>query len=44
MNFHVDFSSISRKYEGVASVQQSAGEILLSMLEIGKDEDVLDVG
>lgn len=40
----VDFSNIADKYEGYSSVQKSAAEVLLKLLEIGGNEDVLDLG
>ena len=40
----VDFSKIATKYEGYSSVQKSAAEALLKLLEIGNTDDVLDLG
>lgn len=40
----VDFSKIATKYEDYSSVQRSAGELLLKLLEIGNNDDVLDLG
>lgn len=40
----VDFSKIATKYENYASVQKSAAEVLLKLLEIGDNGDVLDLG
>jgi ubiquinone/menaquinone biosynthesis C-methylase UbiE len=39
-----DFSAIASRYEQTASVQQSAAEVLLRLLEINGGEDVLDLG
>ena len=40
----VDFSKIATKYEDYSSVQKSAAEVLLKLLEIGNTGDVLDLG
>ncbi len=40
----VDFSKIAIKYEDCSSVQKSAAEVLLKLLEIGNTDDVLDLG
>lgn len=40
----VDFSKIASKYEEYSSVQKSAADILLKLLEIGDEDDVLDLG
>jgi ubiquinone/menaquinone biosynthesis C-methylase UbiE len=40
----MDFSEISKRYENDSIVQKSAGEILFSIIDIGKDDDVLDLG
>lgn len=40
----VDFSKIATKYEDYSLVQKSAGEVLLKLLEIGDNDDVLDLG
>ncbi len=40
----VDFSKIATKYESHSSIQKSAAEILLRLLEIGDNDDVLDLG
>lgn len=39
-----DFSNIAAKYESYSLVQKSAANTLLSLLEIGSNDDVLDVG
>jgi ubiquinone/menaquinone biosynthesis C-methylase UbiE len=40
----VDFSKIALKYEDHSFSQKSAGEVLLKLLEIGDNDDVLDLG
>ena len=40
----MDFSKIAINYEAYSSVQKSAAELLLRLLEIGRYDDVLDVG
>ncbi len=40
----MNFSDIAGEYERLASLQRSAGERLLSLLRIARDEDVLDLG
>jgi trans-aconitate methyltransferase len=40
----MDFSMIATDYEAYSSVQKSAAEVLLKILEIGDLDDVLDVG
>ncbi len=40
----IDFSGIAAKYEHYSFLQQSAADILLQLLEIGDNDDVLDVG
>lgn len=40
----VDFSKIATKYEHYSLVQKSAAEVLLKLLEIGDNDDVLDLG
>lgn len=40
----VDFTQIARRYERESVVQKAAAELLISLLEIGPGEDVLDVG
>ena len=40
----VDFSKIATKYEDYSLVQKSAAEVLLKLLEIGDNDDVLDLG
>jgi ubiquinone/menaquinone biosynthesis C-methylase UbiE len=40
----VDFSRIAAKYESLSSIQKSAAEILLRLIEIGDNDDVLDLG
>jgi|SRR3989338_4766876 len=40
----VDFSKIANRYEDYSLVQKSAGDILLNLLEIGDNDDVLDLG
>jgi len=40
----IDFSAISSRYEEYSKLQKSSGEILLNMLNIGENEDVLDLG
>ncbi len=40
----VDFSNIADKYENYSLVQKSAGDTLLTLLEIGSRDDVLDLG
>jgi len=39
-----DFTAISHRYEGAAVVQKAAAEVLLALLQIGPQEDVLDLG
>lgn len=39
-----DFSVISRRYERESLVQRSAAELLMLLLQIGPQEDVLDLG
>lgn len=39
-----DFSRIATKYEDYSSLQKSAAEVLLNLLEIGTDDAVLDLG
>jgi ubiquinone/menaquinone biosynthesis C-methylase UbiE len=41
---NIDFSQIASKYHDFALVQKSAAEILLRLLEIGPDDNVLDLG
>ena len=38
------FSKIATKYEQYSSLQKSAANFLLALLEIKGDEDVLDLG
>jgi len=40
----VDFSKIATKYEDYSSLQKSAAEVLLKLLEIRTTDDVLDLG
>jgi trans-aconitate methyltransferase len=40
----IDFSQIASKYHDFALVQRSAAEILLRLLEIGRHDNVLDLG
>jgi len=40
----VDFSGIAAKYEHYSVLQKSAADVLLGLLEIGDNDDVLDVG
>lgn len=40
----IDFSEIASKYEELSLVQKSAGDMLIALLEITKDDDVLDIG
>lgn len=40
----VDFSKIATKYEDYSLVQKSAAAVLLKLLEIGDNDDVLDLG
>ena len=40
----IDFSAISSRYEEYSKLQKSSGEVLLNMLNIGENEDVLDLG
>lgn len=40
----MDFSNIAERYERLSTIQQSASEILFSLLDICSNEDVLDVG
>ena len=40
----IDFSDIAAEYEKHAVVQKSASEILLKLLNIGDNDDVLDLG
>lgn len=40
----VDFSKIATKYEEYSSVQKSAAEVLLKLLEIRNTDDLLDLG
>lgn len=39
-----DFSNIAARYEEQSLVQRSAADVLLKLLEIGRDDDVLDIG
>jgi ubiquinone/menaquinone biosynthesis C-methylase UbiE len=39
-----DFTGIARRYERDSLVQKAAAEVLISLLEIGPGEDVLDLG
>ena len=39
-----DFTEIAGRYERDSLVQKAAAEVLISMLEIGPREDVLDLG
>ncbi len=41
---NIDFSQIAERYERYSSVQKSAAEILLRLLEIKDTDDVLDLG
>ncbi len=40
----IDFSRIATEYEGYATAQKSASEILLKLLRIGDNYDILDLG
>lgn len=40
----IDFSNIAVRYEGNSLVQRSAADVLLKLLEIGENDDVLDIG
>lgn len=40
----IDFSDIAVRYEDFSLVQRSAGDLLLNLLDIGSNEDVLDLG
>lgn len=40
----IDFSKIAANYEEYSLVQKSAADTLLKLLEIGNDDDVLDLG
>ncbi len=40
----VDFSGIATKYEHYSFLQKSAADVLLEFLEIGDNDDVLDLG
>jgi trans-aconitate methyltransferase len=40
----IDFSKIAARYEDYSLVQRSAADMLLDLLEIGEDDDVLDLG
>jgi ubiquinone/menaquinone biosynthesis C-methylase UbiE len=40
----IDFTQIARRYERDSLVQGAAAELLLSLLQIGPREDVLDLG
>jgi ubiquinone/menaquinone biosynthesis C-methylase UbiE len=40
----VDFSNIAARYEDHSLVQRSAADVLLKLLEIGENDDVLDIG
>lgn len=44
IDMNINFTKIAAKYEDYSSVQRSAAEVLLKLLEIGKDDDVLDLG
>lgn len=39
----IGFSKIASKYEELSLVQKSAGDMLIALLEITKDDDVLDI-
>ncbi len=41
---NIDFTGIAARYEDLSSVQRSAAEVLLGLLQIGRDDDVLDLG
>lgn len=41
---NIDFSKIATTYEKTSTVQKSAADVLLTLLKIGNDDDVLDVG
>jgi len=40
----MDFTQIASKYERDSVIQKSAADRLISLLDIGKDDDVLDLG
>ena len=40
----IDFTEISCRYEKESLVQRTAAELLLSLLQIGSQDDVLDLG
>ncbi len=40
----IDFSKIAARYEDYSLVQKSAADILFNLLEIGNNDDVLDLG
>ncbi len=42
--FQMDFTEVSRRYERDSSAQKAAAEILLGLLQIGPEDDVLDLG
>lgn len=41
---NINFSEIAKRYEKDSLLQKSAGEILISLLSIGKKDNILDLG
>ncbi|MBI1921010.1 MAG: methyltransferase domain-containing protein [Geobacter sp.] len=39
-----DFSAVASRYEQTSTVQKSAAEVLLQLMQIGEGDDVLDLG
>lgn len=40
----IDFSTIAARYEAHSLIQTPAADLLLELLEIGRADDVLDLG